>query len=113
LQPPVERDPDCLVACLRPWSAAHHFLPVGSRRPETPAWFAAEAARALDAASGALDLPVHFVALQRDRDPPLHEEVARQMRATVCASESAATTTPSMSSSAVEIQSAARAQVDR
>lgn len=73
---------DRLVVCLRPWSSGRGLLPVGSRRTNgTPPWFVPAAARSLDGASSALGLPVHFVALQRDRDHALHAEIAAAMRA--------------------------------
>lgn len=85
LDPPSRVETHCLVACLRPWSAGRHLLPAGvrARRTETPDWFVAGAARALDDAAAGLGLPVRFVALQRDRDHPLHEAVAARMRTPV------------------------------
>ena len=83
LQPSVEADADRLVACLRPWSGKRHIRPVGIRAAESPEWFVDTAARALDEAATAIGLPVHFVALQRDRDHALHEAVAARMRAPV------------------------------
>jgi polysaccharide pyruvyl transferase CsaB len=78
---PVAGPADRLVVCLRPWSPARRLMPVGSRRVDpTPPWFVPAAARALDSAADALGLPVHFVALQADRDHPLHEAIARTMR---------------------------------
>ena len=83
LDPPEGVEPDRLVACLRPWSGRRHVLPARHRPAETPDWFVTGAAVALDDASKALGLPVHFVALQPDRDHPLHEEVASRMQASV------------------------------
>ena len=83
LQPSLEARTDRLVACLRPWSGKRHIRPVGARAAESPEWLVDAAARALDEASTAIGLPVHFVALQRDRDHPLHEAVAARMRAGV------------------------------
>ena len=80
LEPPTATEPDRLVACLRPWSGGRHFLPVAARKTEVPAWFAPAAARALDQASSALGLPVHLVALQRDRDHQVHVKIAHLMR---------------------------------
>ena len=83
LDPPRSGEPDRLVACLRPWTGRQHFLPVGAREDGTPDWFVPAAARALDRASAALGAPVHFVALQRNRDHPLHERVAARMQSVV------------------------------
>ena len=81
---PVAAGPaDCLVACLRPWSGARHLLPAGIRRSNVPEWFVDEAAAALDRAATALGVPVHFVALQRDRDHRVHEQIAGRMHSTV------------------------------
>jgi len=83
LDPPSRVETDRVVACLRPWSSDRRLLPVGARHPATDEWFVGSAARALDEVAGRLELPVHFVALQRDRDHPLHEQVGRRMRAAV------------------------------
>ena len=78
-----------LVVSLRPWRAGRRrLLPVAAAagRPAVPGWFAAGVASALDAASVATGLEVRFVALQGDRDGPLHDRVAERMRtsATTC-----------------------------
>ena len=83
LDPPRGVKPDRLVVCLRPWSGKRHIRPVGARTAESPEWMVEAAARALDEASTAIGVPVHFVALQRDRDHALHEAVAARMRASV------------------------------
>src|SRR5437763_7457099 len=83
LDPDPGREADALVACLRPWSGARHLLPAGLRGTSTPDWLVDEAATALDGAATALGLPVHFVALQRDRDHRLHEAIAGRMKSTV------------------------------
>ncbi|HEV3227695.1 MAG TPA: polysaccharide pyruvyl transferase family protein, partial [Acidimicrobiales bacterium] len=71
---------DRLVVCLRPWSDRRRRMPVGSRlQQELPAWFLPAMARALDATATASGLPVHFVALQADRDHEVHEQVAAAM----------------------------------
>ena len=83
LDPPVTVAGDRVVVCLRPWSAQRRLLPVGARTPATDEWFAEHAATALDDVANRLGLPVHFVALQRDRDHPLHERIAGHMHASV------------------------------
>ncbi|MFP5375846.1 MAG: polysaccharide pyruvyl transferase family protein, partial [Acidimicrobiia bacterium] len=80
---------DRLVVALRPWRGRRRALPVGVSRPgaeAAPPWFVDGVASALDAAAGATGLAVRFVALQADRDGPLHEQVAGRMRtpATTC-----------------------------
>ena len=76
---------DHLVVALRPWRRRRRRLPVAVARggPAAPAWFVAGAASALDAASVATGLEVRLVALQGDRDGPLHDQVAGRMRAPV------------------------------
>jgi len=83
LNPPSRVETDRVVVCLRPWSGERHLLPVSARRSATDEWLAPTAAAALDEIADRLGLPVHFVALQRDRDHALHEQVAGRMRATV------------------------------
>lgn len=75
---PVDR----LVVCLRPWSAGRKRLPAGLRGDTTPDAVVDAAARAVDEAAGTTGLPVHFVALQADRDDALHRRVADRMTAT-------------------------------
>jgi len=71
---------DRLVVCLRPWTTRRGRLPVAlGRAGEVAPWFVAGAAAALDAAAAATGLAVHFVALQGDRDGPLHDQVAERM----------------------------------
>jgi polysaccharide pyruvyl transferase CsaB len=79
--PDVEAE-DVLVCCLRRWTGGGR-LPVALRRDRTPHWQVAAAARALDAASARTGLPVRLVALQPDRDGPLHHRVAEVMTAPV------------------------------
>ena len=83
LNPPSRVEADRIVVCLRPWSAERRLLPVGARPPSTDEWFVPTAAEALDETAARTGLPVHFVALQQDRDHALHEEVAGRMRASV------------------------------
>jgi len=84
LNPPSRVEADRVVVCLRPWSAQRHLLPVGIRRPSaTDEWFVPAVATALDEVAGRVGLPVHFVALQQDRDHELHEQVGSRMRSTV------------------------------
>ena len=77
-----------LVVSLRPWRARRRRLPVAvaGGRAAVPGWFAAGVASALDAAAVATGLEVRFVALQGERDGPLHDQVADRMRtsATAC-----------------------------
>lgn len=79
---------DRLVVCLRPWSVRRGRLPVAQGRAgEVAPWFVEEAAGALDDAAAATGLAVRFVALQADRDGPLHDQVAERMSSpvtTVC-----------------------------
>ena len=72
---------DRLVVCLRPWSAGRKRLPAGLRGDATPDALVDAAARALDEAADVTGLPVHFVALQSDRDDALHRRVADRMAA--------------------------------
>jgi polysaccharide pyruvyl transferase CsaB len=83
LEPPTGTTADRVVVCLRPWSERRHRLPVRVQRPTTADSYVDEAAAALDGIACSAGLPVHFVALQGDRDHPLHEQVADRMRATV------------------------------
>lgn len=80
---------DRLVVALRPWQGRRRALPVGVSRPgdrAAPPWFLDGVASALDAAASATGLAVRFVALQAERDGPLHAQVAERMRtpATTC-----------------------------
>ena len=88
LHPPAVEAEDRLVACLRPWAGSRRLLPVAMRRhaEETPGWFVAAAARALDAAAEATGLAVHLVAFQPDRDGPLHDAIAGRMSSTATTS---------------------------
>lgn len=82
--PPVDAPADDVVtAALRPWASGRRTLPVGARRPATPAWFVAHAAAALDAVAEQTGLPIELVALQPDRDHEVHLAVAASMRAPV------------------------------
>ena len=75
---------DRLVVALRPWSAARGLLPASLRaRRTTPEPWLARTAAALDAAARGSGLAVHLVALQADRDGPLHDAVAARMTAPV------------------------------
>jgi polysaccharide pyruvyl transferase CsaB len=76
---PVDR----IVACLRPWSGGRHRLPVALRASTTPDWFLAGAASALDELADRAGLPVHLVALDAERDDPVHQAVAARMRSGV------------------------------
>jgi polysaccharide pyruvyl transferase CsaB len=81
-RPRVEVE-DVVTVSLRPWSGGGGgLLPVAQRPPEqqTPAWFLAHAARALDAVADASGLTIRFVALQTDRDHAVHLQVADRMR---------------------------------
>ncbi|HWG93144.1 MAG TPA: polysaccharide pyruvyl transferase family protein [Mycobacteriales bacterium] len=81
--PPVEvAAQDRLVVCLRPWSGGGGRLPVGLRRARPPVDDPAldRTAAELDAVAAATGLAVHLVALQADRDGPLHDAVAARMR---------------------------------
>jgi polysaccharide pyruvyl transferase CsaB len=73
---------DRLVVCLRPWSGGGGRLPVGLRRtpPAADAPALDRTAAELDAVAEATGLAVHLVALQADRDGPLHDAVAGRMR---------------------------------
>ncbi|MBW3606375.1 MAG: polysaccharide pyruvyl transferase family protein [Actinobacteria bacterium] len=76
---------DVICACLRPWRAAHGWLPVRTRggRDVTAAHMVTRLARGLDQAAARLRLPVRMVAMQRDWDDLLHRRVADHMRAPV------------------------------
>lgn len=83
--PPVDRPAaDVLAVCLRPWSAARSALVPASLRARTtvdaPRPLVEGWAAALDDVSSATGLCVRFVALQADRDGPLHAAVAAAMR---------------------------------
>jgi polysaccharide pyruvyl transferase CsaB len=74
---------DRLVVCLRPWRGPGRLLPASLRTrtaPLAPEPLLTATARALDDAATATGLAPHFVALQADRDGPLHEAVAARMR---------------------------------
>lgn len=78
--PSPDVDPaDRLVVALRPWTGTRRRLPVQVRRQASPQWFVTTIARTLDAAAAATGLGVHFVALDRERDHPVHLEVAGHM----------------------------------
>ena len=78
---------DRLVVSLRPWSPARGVLPasVRARRATPETWLRAWAG-SLDEAARATGLDVHLVALQADRDGPLHDAVADRMRVPVTTS---------------------------
>jgi polysaccharide pyruvyl transferase CsaB len=79
---PSAPDPVAVVS-LRPWSGSGGGrLPVGWRRGhDEPGWFVPTIAAALDRLVADVGLAVRFVALQPDRDDPLHRRVATAMRA--------------------------------
>jgi polysaccharide pyruvyl transferase CsaB len=86
--PPTQVEPrDRLVVCLRPWTGSGGLLPA-SRRAEAvaPEPVLQATARALDEAASATGLAPHLVALQADRDGPLHDAVAERMTSTVTTS---------------------------
>ena len=72
---------DAVAVSLRPWRTTGGVLPVAARRPTTPPCFVDKMAGALDAVADGTGLAVRFVALQADRDGPLHRDVADRMRA--------------------------------
>jgi polysaccharide pyruvyl transferase WcaK-like protein len=77
---------DRLVVCLRPWSGRRGGLRPADRAaagPGAPEPVLQATARALDDAAAATGLVPHLVALQADRDGPLHDAVAERMRSTV------------------------------
>jgi polysaccharide pyruvyl transferase CsaB len=76
---------DRLVVSLRAWSGRPGRLLPASHAATGPAPQAvlSATARALDEAAGATGLAVHLVALQGDRDGPLHAAVAAHMRSAV------------------------------
>lgn len=80
LEPPAAEAADRLVVCLRPWGSGRRRLPAALRRDPTAPRFVDATARALDEAADATGLTVRFVALQRDRDHPLHVRIADRMR---------------------------------
>lgn len=85
--PPTEVAPlDRVVVCLRPWGASggvSALLPASRRRPSEDADGVRATAAQLDDVFAATGLPCHLVALQADRDGPLHDQVATQMRTPV------------------------------
>ena len=73
---------DRLVVCLRPWTGGGGLLPasVRARRASAaPDHALAATARELDRVASATGLAPHLVALQADRDGPLHDAVAARM----------------------------------
>ncbi len=89
LPDPVVTVQDRVVVCLRPWSGRRSVLPASlqARRADAaPEARIDQTARALDEVSQRLDLPVHLVAFQADRDGPLHDAVADRMTAPVTTS---------------------------
>lgn len=77
---------DVLAVCLRPWSAERSSLVPASLRARTaehPAALVEGWARALDDVATATGLRPRLVALQADRDGPLHDAVAARMRTAV------------------------------
>ena len=81
LPSPAPRQPDRIVACLRPWSTERRRLPVArSGQPTDPAILRA-LATGLDDIASELGLPVRFVAFEPARDDALHRRVAAMMRA--------------------------------
>ncbi len=70
------------MVSLRPWAGRRGRLPaaVRARVASPPEPLLAATAAALDEAATRTGLAVHLVALQADRDGPLHEQVARRMR---------------------------------
>jgi polysaccharide pyruvyl transferase CsaB len=92
--PPVHVAPrDRLVVCLRPWSGRHRRLLPASRQARAdgrasatrlaPEPLLRATAQALDETASATGLAPHLVALQADRDGPLHDAVAERMRTPV------------------------------
>lgn len=85
--PDVAVEPsDRLVVCLRPWSGGGGLLPASVRArlaPAAPDAAVAATAAELDRVSAATGLATHLVALQADRDGPLHDAVAARMTTTV------------------------------
>ena len=79
--PSVDVPPqDRLVVALRPWTGRPgRLLPASRRADPSPEPLLAATARALDEAAHATGLTPHLVALQSDRDGPLHEQVAERM----------------------------------
>jgi polysaccharide pyruvyl transferase CsaB len=84
--PDVELAPqDRLVVCLRPWSGGRGGLRPAERAAGgqvAPEPVLQATARALDQAAAATGLTPHLVALQADRDGPLHDAVADRMTST-------------------------------
>lgn len=75
---------DSLVVALRPWTGRRGVLPAGrgGAGRTVPDWFVPEMAQALDQASRRTGLGARFVALQADRDGPLHDRIAEAMTTT-------------------------------
>jgi polysaccharide pyruvyl transferase CsaB len=89
VQVPVQ---DRLVVCLRPWTGGGGLLPASLRARRSGA--APEAALAvtaaeLDRVASVTGLTPHLVALQADRDGPLHDAVAARMTGPVTTSRPA------------------------
>lgn len=75
---------DRLAVCLRPWHGGG-VLPAGQswkRGLDEDDWFVGAMAKALDDVASRTGLGIHFVALQADRDAPLHRLVAERMGST-------------------------------
>lgn len=75
---------DRVVVCLRPWSGRRGLLPAAVRARGAAGAIAPEpvllaTARELDDVRAATGLVPHLVALQADRDGPLHDAVAERM----------------------------------
>ena len=83
LPPPEVEARDRLVVCLRPWAGRRGRLPAAARArvAGTPEHLLQATARALDECASTTGLAVHLVALQPDRDGPLHEAIAARMAA--------------------------------
>ena len=71
---------DELVVALRPWRGRRRALPVAAGGQQAPPWFVAGMASALDVVAEATGLGVRVVALQADRDGPVHDQVAERVR---------------------------------
>jgi polysaccharide pyruvyl transferase CsaB len=80
LEPPRAAPLERIVVCLRPWAGGGR-LPVSLswNKQIDDGWFINAAAQALDEVAGTHDLPIHFLAMQPDRDDAVHERVAARM----------------------------------